>query len=252
MPSRLLKDSMCPKHCNSSPPAPRQERSGRCRGEALVRARNFEYVDALFVQVTGQAARTVLAGKASGAPKLADDPIEAIRMLRVARIGAVKARTAALNTLRSMVITAPESLRTQLRGLSSPQLFAACARLRPDLTNLAEPAQAAKHALRSIAVRLQHLDTDTRSTAATRRSHPSRGTGHQRHVRPRPGHRLGTIGDRGRQPRRAAQRGRVRPPLAALPRSQHLRAKPTGTDCTEAATEPVTAHCTSHRSAAAP
>ena len=109
------------------------------------------------------AARTVLAGNASGAPKLADGPIEAIRMLRVARIGAVKARTAAVNTLRSMVITAPESLRTQLRGLSSAQLVAACARLRPDSTNLAEPAQAAKHALRSIALRVQHLDTEIRS-----------------------------------------------------------------------------------------
>lgn len=103
-----------------------------------------------------------MAGKANGAPKLADGPIEAIWMLRVARIGAVKARTAALNTLRSMVITAPESLRTQLRGLSSAQLVAACARLRPDLGNLGDPTQAAKHALRSIAVRVQHLDTETR------------------------------------------------------------------------------------------
>ena len=108
------------------------------------------------------AARTVLAGTASGAPKLADGPIEAIRMLRVARNGAVKARTAALNTLRSMVITAPEPLRTQLRSLSSNHLVAACARLRPDSTNLAEPIQAAKHALRSIALRVQHLDTETR------------------------------------------------------------------------------------------
>jgi len=109
------------------------------------------------------AARTVLAGNASSAPKLADGPIEAIRMLRVARNGAVKARTAALNTLRSMVITAPEPLRTQLRSLSSPQLVAACARLRPDLANLAEPAQAAKLALRSIALRVQHFDIETRS-----------------------------------------------------------------------------------------
>ncbi len=109
------------------------------------------------------AARTVLAGKASGAPKLADGPIEAIRMLRVARNGAVKARTAALNTLRSMIITAPDQLRTQLRTLSSAQLVTACARLRPDLTNLADPVQAAKHALRSIALRVQHLNTETRS-----------------------------------------------------------------------------------------
>jgi transposase len=109
------------------------------------------------------AARTVLAGTASSAPKLADGPIEAIRMLRVARSGAVKARTAALNTLRSMVITAPEPLRTQLRSLSSAQLVAACARLRPDLANLAEPTQAAKLALRSIALRVQHFDIETRS-----------------------------------------------------------------------------------------
>ncbi|MCX2933886.1 transposase [Mycobacterium sp. CVI_P3] len=91
------------------------------------------------------------------------DPIEAIRMLRVTRNGAVKARTAALNTLRSMVITAPESLPTQLRPLSKAQLVTACARLRPDLANLAEPVQAAKHALRSIALRVQHLDIETRS-----------------------------------------------------------------------------------------
>lgn len=109
------------------------------------------------------AARTVLAGKASGAPKRADGPIEAIRMLRVARAGAVKARTAALNTLRSVLITAPEPLRSQLRTLSAAQLVAACARMRPDLGNLADPVQAAKHALRTIALRAQHLNTETRS-----------------------------------------------------------------------------------------
>ncbi|RFZ07172.1 Transposase IS116/IS110/IS902 family protein [Mycobacterium marinum] len=109
------------------------------------------------------AARTVLAGKASGAPKLADGPIEAIRMLRVTRNGAVQARTATLNTLRSLVITAPEPLRTQLRSLTSAQLVTACAHLRPDLTKLADPVQAAKHALRSMALRAQHLNTETRT-----------------------------------------------------------------------------------------
>ncbi|MEB4029450.1 transposase, partial [Mycobacterium ulcerans] len=51
------------------------------------------------------AARTVLAGRASGASKLVDGPIEAIRMLRVARSDAVKAKTAAVNALRAMLIT---------------------------------------------------------------------------------------------------------------------------------------------------
>ena len=109
------------------------------------------------------AARTVLAGKASGAPKIADGPIEAIRMLRVARLGAVKAKTAAVNTLRAMLVTAPECLRTQLQRLSPAQLVAACAKLRPDTTDLANPVQAAKAALRSIALRAQQLELESRS-----------------------------------------------------------------------------------------
>lgn len=109
------------------------------------------------------AARTVLAGKASGAPKLADGPIEAIRMLRVARLGAVKAKTAAVNTLRAMLITAPDSLRAQLHGLSPAQLVTACARLRPDLAHLDDPVQATKAALRSVAIRAQHLELETRT-----------------------------------------------------------------------------------------
>ncbi len=66
------------------------------------------------------AARTVLAGNASGTPKLATGPIEAIRMLRVARTGAIKAKTAAANTLLAVVVTAPEPLRSQLRACPRP------------------------------------------------------------------------------------------------------------------------------------
>jgi hypothetical protein len=62
-----------------------------------------------------------------------------------------------------MVITAPEPLRSQPRTLSSAQLVAAAARLRPDLSNLADPVQAAQHALRSIALRVQHLNVEIRS-----------------------------------------------------------------------------------------
>ena len=109
------------------------------------------------------AARTVLAGRASGAPKIADGPIEAVRMLRVARIGAVKAKTAAVNTLRAMLVTAPDTLRTQLQGLSPAQLVSACTKLRPDLTKLGDPAQAAKAALRSIALRAHQLELESRT-----------------------------------------------------------------------------------------
>lgn len=109
------------------------------------------------------AARTVLSGKASGAPKLATGPIEAIRMLRVARIGAIKAKTAAINTLRAMVITAPEPLRQHLRDLSASALISSCMRLRPDTDRLGDPVNAAKAALRSIATRARQLELESRS-----------------------------------------------------------------------------------------
>jgi hypothetical protein len=77
------------------------------------------------------AARTVLAGNASGAPKLATGPIEAIRMLRVATAGAVKAKTAAANKLLAVLVTTPEPLRSQLRQLSTAKLIDACLQLPP-------------------------------------------------------------------------------------------------------------------------
>ena len=108
------------------------------------------------------AARTVLAGKASGVPKLATGPIEAVRALRVARVGALKAKTAASNALVAMVVTAPEPLRSQLRDLSRLKLVAACMRLRPDTGRLNDPTQATKAALRSIATRAHALELEAR------------------------------------------------------------------------------------------
>ncbi|MGC1213664.1 MAG: transposase [Micromonospora sp.] len=60
------------------------------------------------------AARATLAGTAMGTPKTRTGPVEAIRALRVARRGAVKARTAALNQMRGLVAAAPEQLRARL------------------------------------------------------------------------------------------------------------------------------------------
>ncbi len=57
------------------------------------------------------AARAVLSGEASGSPKAANGAIEAMRALRVARRGAVKAATQASNQLRDLILTAPDSLR---------------------------------------------------------------------------------------------------------------------------------------------
>jgi transposase len=57
------------------------------------------------------AARAVLCGEATGAPKAGNGTIEAIRALRVARRGALKASTQASNQLRDLILTAPDPLR---------------------------------------------------------------------------------------------------------------------------------------------
>ncbi len=103
------------------------------------------------------AARSALAGTASSAAKHADGAIEAIRQLRVARNGAVKAKTAALNTLHALVVTAPEQLRRELEGLPRVQLLERCAGFRPHQDRLADPSEAAKTAMRSVARRALQL-----------------------------------------------------------------------------------------------
>lgn len=104
------------------------------------------------------AARAVLSGEAAGSPKSGDDLVEMIRVLRVARSTAIKARTQALNALRSLVVTAPCELRDQLRGLSTGALVATAARLRSGH----EPTTTAatKVALRTLAGRYQSLDAE--------------------------------------------------------------------------------------------
>jgi transposase len=102
----------------------------------------------------------VLAGTASGAPKTRTGPVEAIRALRVARRGAVKARTAALNQLHGLLTSAPEQLRADLAALSATELVTRSADLRIDVDRLSEPVMATKAALRAIARRVQALDEE--------------------------------------------------------------------------------------------
>jgi len=106
------------------------------------------------------AARRALAGEDRVIPKDTTTIVEAIRVLRIARSGAVKSRTAAYNQLKDLLVTAPEGLRQTLRGKPLPRVAAEAARLRPDLTRLADPAHATKLALRCIAVRIDALNSE--------------------------------------------------------------------------------------------
>jgi transposase len=102
------------------------------------------------------AARTTLAGTGSTA-KISHGPIESLRMLKNTHDSAVKQRTAALNQMHQLLVTAPEPLRAQLTGLTKHTLPAHCAKFRPDPARLADPTVAAKRALRDLARRVLNL-----------------------------------------------------------------------------------------------
>jgi transposase len=105
------------------------------------------------------AARAALSGAAGGTPKTRDGQVEAIRALRLARGSAVKARTQAINQLKSLLVTGPADLREQLRPLAPAALIVTCARLRPG-ANLTDPAVAVKTALRRLAIRIHTLNAE--------------------------------------------------------------------------------------------
>jgi transposase len=111
------------------------------------------------------AARAVLAGEATATPKTRSGIVEAIRVLRVARAGAIKARTQAANQLRDLLVTAPEELRAQLYPLSTAKRVAHLVAQQPP--SGADPASATRRALchlarrhRALTAELQALNTD--------------------------------------------------------------------------------------------
>ena len=117
--------------------------------------RRLGKTDTTDAQAAGQAA---LNGQATARPKTADGLVEGIRMLRVARRSAIKARTQAINQLHALVVTAPEQVKHQLRGLSTKARIRACAAFRPGTADTTTTV--AKKTLRYLARRHQALTTE--------------------------------------------------------------------------------------------
>jgi transposase len=111
------------------------------------------------------AARAVQAGTATAQPKSDDGAIEMLRTLQAARRSAIKARTQAVNQLHALVVTAPDSLRTRLRGLSRPRLVTTAVAFRPRLP-LTSTIAATQLALKSLAVRHQQLTAEVEALEA--------------------------------------------------------------------------------------
>jgi transposase len=106
------------------------------------------------------AARTALAARRTGIPKDRDGQVEALRNLRVARRSAIGARADAQRQMKTLIVTAPEQVRAQLRGLSPAKLVATCAQATVEPGQAGDPADAVRLALRSLARRHQHLTTE--------------------------------------------------------------------------------------------
>jgi transposase len=113
------------------------------------------------------AARAVINGDATGRPKSHNGGVEALRALKIVHRSANKSRTQALNQIRDLITTAPDDLRSELRGLKRRALLTTCAAFRPadrdDLTSIT------KLALRGLARRVHDLDEEIASLDIRRR-----------------------------------------------------------------------------------
>ena len=118
------------------------------------------------------AARAVLAGSATAVPKALTGGVESLRLVKVARDGAVKARTTTMITLKAVLVTASDDLRARLEPLSDVALIPACLDL-PPTSYLSDPHAAMHHVLRCLARRWVVLDDEAKAhsfhlTALTR------------------------------------------------------------------------------------
>jgi transposase len=104
------------------------------------------------------AARAILAGEALGIPQQRDGTVEAIRLLRMARRSAMKARTQTTNQLRAVLDTAPEELREPLRRLKPQALIALVRRWRPGAPT--DPLAAARVTMKLLAERWTALSAE--------------------------------------------------------------------------------------------
>lgn len=81
------------------------------------------------------AAHAALSGAASGEPKGGSGPVEAMRVLLIARRSARTDRTRTVNQMRHLVFTAPDAIRARFSGLNVAHLTHTTASLRPRASN---------------------------------------------------------------------------------------------------------------------
>ncbi len=108
------------------------------------------------------AARSVLAGQATALPKSGTRAVEMIRHLKVVRDTAVKARSQAMQAMKSIIVGAPAVLREQLDHITGKMaLLRHLAGLRPG--PLTSTTASAKTSLRAIARRWLTLNEEIKT-----------------------------------------------------------------------------------------
>jgi transposase len=145
------------------------------------------------------AARAAQGGEATGLAKSRDGKVESMRVLRVARSSARRSRTQAINQMRSLISTAPDELRSELRDLSIYKILTLASAYRhtarTDVTTLT------KLTLRTLARRALSLEEEVKrdrsvaedtgqrdrpSALRRRRGRHRRGLGDSRRCRRQP------------------------------------------------------------------
>jgi len=106
------------------------------------------------------AARAVLTGAVTAVPKTADGTVEMIRQVKIAKDTAVKARSQAIITLKTILVNAPAELREELEPLNDRELLERCRELRYE--SMDAPLDAARYTLRALADRHRALDHEVR------------------------------------------------------------------------------------------
>lgn len=112
-----------------------------------------------------RAARQTLGRSQPSAPRIRGNR-EALRVLETTRRGAITARTAAINELKALLITAPVNLRDQLRDLTTTALVAKCSGFRLPSDTINEHT-ATKQAMRSAARRIRALTDEATQLRTT-------------------------------------------------------------------------------------
>jgi transposase len=102
---------------------------------------------------TARTARAALASQTPAHPR-SGERREALRLLLIARRSAVDVRREALGQLRGVIVTAPDQLREELRGLPVGRLLERCSRLRLSRSASADQL-ATRLVLRSLARRIE-------------------------------------------------------------------------------------------------